>query len=135
MDLDQLLDHPHGTFHDSTIERVEIDYLNRTARFQVQICTGDPNATEHELRESSKPGSLLISGLLFIAMEPPDERYPYQSKDGLWISDTEIVPGVTKGTESLPKNLPANASVYQFFVSEWNSFIYIAATHFSFEWL
>ena len=135
MDLDKLLDHPHGTFHDSTIERVEIDYRNKTARFQIQICTGDPEATEPELRESSKLGFLLITGLLFIAMDPPDERYPFQSSDGLWISDDEIIPGVTKGTESLPKNLPPNASTYRFFVSEWNSFIYIAAEHFSFEWL
>ena len=135
MDLDQLLDHPHGTFHDSTIERVEIDYLNRTARFQVQICTGDPESTEPELREGLKSGVLLISGLLFIAIDPPDERYPYQSGGGLQISDDEILPGMTAGTESLPKNIPTNASAFRFFVSEWNSFIYVAATHFSFEWL
>jgi len=135
MDLDQLLDHPHGTFHDSIIERVEIDYLNRTARFQIQICTGDPEATKPELRESSKPGFLLISGLLFIAMDPPAEGYPYQSRDGLWICAYEIHPGITKGSEPLPKDLPANASVHRFFVSEWNSFIHIAATHFNFEWV
>ena len=135
MNLDELLNCPNGTFHDSTIERIEIDYLARTAKLQVQVSTGDPDATDPELRESKKLGRLLISGLLFLVIDPPDESYPYQTANGLWVSEREFTPGELPGTSALPKNLPPNTFAHLFFVQEWNSCIYLAASHAEFEWL
>jgi hypothetical protein len=135
MNLDHLLNHPHATFHDSILERVEIDYVERKAILKFQICIGGPNSKKQSLHEGKRSGQLNITGLLFLVIEPPDEKYPYQKARGLWIDDGEVGAGVPKSMTKLPKNLPPGAFVHWFFVDEWNSFIYIPATGAKFKWL
>ena len=135
MNLDNLLNHPHATFHDSILERVEIDYVERKAYLQFQICTDDPNSKEQSLRESKRSGQLNITVLLFLSIEPPDEKYPYQKASGLWIDEGEVGDGVPKSMPKFPKNIPPGAFVNWFYVNDWNSFIYLAATGAEFEWL
>jgi len=73
--------------------------------------------------------------LLFLIIEPPDENYPYQKAEGLWIDEGEVGDGVPKNKPKLPKNLPPGAFVHWFYVNDWNSFIYLAATGAEFKWL
>lgn len=41
--LDELLDgEPHGTFHDSTLVRVSVDYVERRVVAEFEISVGDP---------------------------------------------------------------------------------------------
>jgi len=48
MMLDDLFDdtYPHATFHDSTIEKLDLDYLHKEARLFLDIQIGDPTAEE-----------------------------------------------------------------------------------------
>lgn len=134
MNLDSLLVRRTATFHDSVIERIELDYLKRNACLHLQINTGDPDAEGPGERDRREAGALTISGLLFLVMEPPDETYPYQSNEGLWIKDDEITSQTPGISAQLPWNLPQDAFVHRFFVDEWNSFIYVAGTHAEFAW-
>ena len=109
--------------------------MGKKACLQFQISTGDPDSKDPVVRESMRSGQLNISGLLFLIIEPPDERYPYQKAEGLWIDEGEVVDRVPKNMPKLPKNLPPGAFVHWFFVTDWNSFIYLAATGTEFEWL
>ena len=40
-----------------------------------------------------------------------------------------------KTSHKLPYSVPSDAFVYWFFVNEWNSFIHVAATDASFDWI
>ena len=134
MNLDSLLGRPTATFHDSIIERIEVDYLKREAIIHLQIETGNPYASAHAERERKDPGRLTISGLLYLVVEPPDETYPFQSDEGLWIKDDEITSQTPGVSARLPWDLPPGAFVHRFFVDDWNSFIYVAGTHAKFSW-
>ncbi|WP_306601067.1 hypothetical protein [Geothrix sp. 21YS21S-2] len=134
MNLDSLLGQPHATFHDAVIERIEVDYLRKVAVIHLQIDEWNPDASSLEDRERKIPGTLTVSGLLYFVMEPPDENYPFQANDGLWISEDEITPRTPGVSARLPWNLPEEAFVHRLFVNEWNSFIYLAGTHAEFVW-
>ncbi|RPI79343.1 MAG: hypothetical protein EHM45_03215 [Desulfobacteraceae bacterium] len=121
MDFNHLLNHPHATFHDSILERLEIDYVGKKACLQFQISTGDPESKDPVVRESMRSGQLNITGLLFLTIEPPDESYPYQKAEGLWVDEGEVGEGIPKNMLKLPKNLPPGAFVHWFFVNDWNS--------------
>jgi len=135
MDFNHLLNHPHATFHNSILERVEIDYVGKKACLQFQISTGDPNSKEQSVRKSMRSRQLNITDLLFLTIEPPDEKYPHQKASGLWIDAGEVGDGIPKSMPKLPKNMLPGAFVHWFYVNDWNSFIYLSATGAEFNWL
>jgi hypothetical protein len=114
---------------------MDIDYSARTVRLGFNVNVGDPDAGDKAVRERRRRGSFLISGLIFLVIDPPDPKYPYQASGGLWIPDDgEVTADVPKNAPALPGNLPSGAFVHYFFVNPWNSFIYLAATGAEFRW-
>ena len=48
-----------------------MDYLKRQAVLHFQIETGNPDAHATKERERKGPGTLTLTGLLYLVMEPP----------------------------------------------------------------
>jgi hypothetical protein len=83
---------------------------------------GTPNAEEY------CPAELRVNHLLFCAIDPPDPRYPFApAGDPLDVSGADGM-GDMSGSAALTARLPADVSLYTFFVVQWNSFIYIAGS-------
>jgi hypothetical protein len=130
-DIENML--PSG-FHDALLQRISIDYVKREALIDLDVCIGDPDANEEEEREAHRLGHLRLYNLLFLVIEPPDPRYPCNYPEYLMI-DSGPIPLLKKDPPiNLPELLPADAFTHYFFVSDWNAFIYLAATDASFWW-
>lgn len=135
LNLESLLDdkYPHASFHDSYIKRIDLNFLKRVAQFNFKLFVGNPDAREGQPREAD--GLLTLTGLLYIALDPPDSRYPYDeqalevSYDGP-VETTQFKSAIPK----LPGDLPAEAFEHCFFITTWNSFLFVAATGAYFEW-
>jgi len=135
-------EHPHASFHDATLTRLEVDYLARRATFSLRVWVGDPDAEERSMRQISRTGKLVVTGLLFCALDPPDRRCLYEYPQGLvglgglWIADDgEVTEEQPAGAASkLPLPLPSDAFLHYFFLNDWNSFIYIAGREATFQW-
>ena len=135
LSLESLLDdrYPHASFHDSYIKSIGVDFLTREAKFSITLFVGNPDAREEQPREAD--GLLTLTGLLYIALEPPDPRYSYD-EDALEVSydgpveTTQFKAAIPK----LPGDLPEEAFEHCFFINNWNSFLFIAARGACFEW-
>lgn len=125
--------HPQASFHDSTINKISVDFLAREAKFECIIFVVGPDDRDAQPREAS--GVLTLTGLLYIAVEPPFPNYPYE-EDGLEISyDGPVETTDFKApTPNLPESLPDDAFAHCFFINNWNSFMFVAATGAYFEW-
>jgi hypothetical protein len=111
---------PNG-FHDSKIIGLRLDYVQRTAEIDLEICVSGPDDAAIEEYRSC---TLLISELIYFVIEPPDT--PYAADSEPWLVDggsTEL----EQSAYPLPNPLPAGAFTYWFFVSNWNSFIHVGA--------
>ncbi|HEV2863663.1 MAG TPA: hypothetical protein VGX48_21800 [Pyrinomonadaceae bacterium] len=126
-------EYPHASFHDSTIRKIAVDFLTREAKFDCVVFVGDPDDREAQPREAS--GILTFTGLLYITAGPPSSSYPYE-EGGLEISyDGPVETTNFKAPiPTLPETLPEDAFTHCFFVNNWNSFMFIAATGAHFEW-
>src|SRR5262245_44331541 len=127
MNLEQLEKSLPNGFHDAQIEEIIVDYVSRKAVVKMQLLVGNPDAAPEKEREAYKPAELRLSDVLYFVVDPPDPKYKYAEKNGLWIdagrADEESAP-----TSPIPLDqLPTGASAYWFFVNDWNSFIHIAA--------
>ena len=111
---------PNG-FHDSSITAIRLNYAQRTAEIDMEIWV---SVAEDEDSEQYRSVTLSISELIYFVIEPPD--YPNNSH-----AEPSLVDGgsseVAESASRLPKPLPAGAFTYWFFVSNWNSFIHVAA--------
>lgn len=72
-------------------------------------------------REAYRGARIEISGLLFLVMEPPDPKYPFE--------DANLrIDGCDMNLKSeLLQTIPADAFFRSLWVSDWNAFIHIAA--------
>ena len=84
-----------------------------------------------ERREPYKRGQILISGLLFAVMEPPDPRYPFWTSARLTIDGCDMSENLS--TE-LTNSLPADAFFRSLWVNEWNAFIHIGGESAELVW-
>jgi hypothetical protein len=111
---------PNG-FHDSSIFGVRLNYVQRTAEIDMEIHVSGP---EDENKEKYQPATLFISGLIYFVIEPP-------GPPNIAHAEPSRVDGGSSELEQaaypLPKPLPEGTFTYWFFVSNWNSFIHIAA--------
>lgn len=113
---------PNG-FHDAEIEAIRIDYAQNKAEFVLDIWVGtmdDPPAT----RETYRKGILLISGLLYCAMDVPDEECSFANSRPLTID-------LAEPTEFHPNGA---AFACRFWVNEWNAFIHLSGMSAELEW-
>ena len=79
---------------------------------------------DDEDKEKYQPATLFISGLVYFVIEPP-------GPPNIAHAEPSRVDGGSSELEQtaypLPKPVPDGAFTYWFFVSNWNSFIHIAA--------
>jgi hypothetical protein len=124
MTLDEIADTLPNGFHDAQIKSINIDYVRRVAILDMEILMAD---SIEDRTETYRAAQLILSRLLFLVIEAPDSKYPYQEERALWVDA-----GSEKSTETLaprprPTPLPDNAFTHWFFVNNWNAFIHVAA--------
>lgn len=121
---------PNG-FHDAKIDRLSVDYRTGTLTLSMQLWTGTLGTAD---AENYSPAELRVNRLLFCAIEPPDPRYPFAPNgDPLDVSGADGL-GDLEAKAGLVAGLPADASLYRFFVDRWNSFICIAGWDIHLSW-
>ena len=119
---------PNG-FHDSLISTINIDYVNASVRIEIAIWNGEMVKDDAE-REKWRSAILVLNGLQYFTIEPPDERYLYSRPQAI-----DVDMGDPKTKPTLPSNIPANAFAESFFVSDWNCFIHLAALDANLTWV
>ena len=125
-ELDALL--PSG-LHDAKLDRVAINFADRTVRLELNIWVGDD-----EEREAYRRAQVTLSGLLFWVSEPPDPSYPFASPRPLWIDAGPLTDKLPERQPALPP-VPQGAFANWIFVRDWNAFIYVAAEDANLTWL
>jgi hypothetical protein len=120
---------PNG-LHDAEMQRVNIDYRQRTITLDMSVFVGDVDAP-NEKREAYREGTLVVSGLQFAAIEPPDGRYPFASPEASRVDSCEM----TKNLDPrLLQSLPEGSFVRSLFVVDWNAFVHIAGSSAEIHW-
>jgi hypothetical protein len=122
---------PNG-LHDSKVSQIAVDYQQRKLTLDLDVWTGDMTNNRPELREAYRRGHMLISGLLFAVMEPPDPRYPFLNSDRLTVDGCDMSKNLSA---ALMNSLPAGAFFRSLWVHEWNAFIHIASRNAELIWL
>jgi hypothetical protein len=127
--------YPHASFHDAVMEEINISYLNRQVEIRCKLYVGDPDS-DLVSRETVAHGLLLMTGFIYLSIDPPDQNYNYD-EGGLDISYDDSVKNISH--ESLrckiPQDIPEDAFVHCFHINNYNSFLLIAATGAQFSWL
>ena len=126
-DVDREL--PNG-FHEAYLLRLTADYAKATLTLDLNLLMGTPDGRTREERERYKLGRIRITGLCWCIMAPPDSILNGNPRgfriDAGPVSDLELPP-------KLPA-LPPGVFSWWFFVSEWNTSIYVAGRSASLEW-
>ncbi len=122
-------------FHDVKISHIRVDYVKRVAELECIIPVGDWNSpNRYGITEGEIKGSLFMTGLLYLVIEPPDANYPYEDSEGIEITSEgsatteEFKTKYADHLSGLPQDLPEQAFLHWFYVAEWNTFIFVAAT-------
>jgi archaellum component FlaF (FlaF/FlaG flagellin family) len=112
-EIEKLL--PNG-FHDTVVHSIEINYESKKATF---IITPLDN---NEIKCEVKKIKLILNGLTYLTIDPPDSKYPYQKNNSICVdlSDDDKYYNLAKVTNT-------NNFTGRFFVYGWNSFIHVAA--------
>jgi hypothetical protein len=133
MTLEEIENETPNGLHDAELRSIRIDYSSRTALLGVNLHVGLPSDASDSAREAYRAAEIVISGLVFVAIDPPASDRLSQVEGGLWI---DAGPGTreTLNPDAL-KALPADAFVHWIYVREWNSFIHIVARSASLNWL
>ena len=128
-ELDQEL--PNG-FHDSKIRAISADFVGRSIQLKMDLLTGLPDTANPE---EYRAGTLAVISPHLFFLEPPDPRYPF-IPDGtaLNVDGDSVRVGQSAEVDRLLPVLPENATVYRFFLEEWNSFLYLAGASVAFSW-
>ena len=113
---------PNG-FHDAKIDALHLDYKTGALSLSMRLLCGSPGMAD---QEDYCRAELRVGRLLFCAIDPPDPRYPFApDHEPLGVSGADGL-GDLAANSDLITRLPSDASLYRFFVEQWNSFIYIA---------
>jgi len=130
---------PNG-LHDSALKSLSIDYEHRTLCLDVSIKVGDSDGPR-EQRDDVRDAEIQMSGVVFFVIDPPssDAGYDFKSPGELWIVDDYETRSIPRFTKTIDKKLldavPAEAFVQSFFVSEWNSYLHVAARDCAMKWV
>jgi len=113
---------PNG-FHDAKIDSLSVDYKVGVLTLSMKVLAGTPGMPDEE---DYCAAELRVNRLLFCAIESPDPRYPFvPNGDSLDVSGAAGLDDLAVNAD-LVARLPADVSLYRFFVEQWNSFICIA---------
>ena len=125
---------PNG-FHDAHIHRLSVDYVNREAAITFDVLVGIPEGKNEFEREAYRKCLLKLTGLEYFIIDPPDPTYQFNKPATLWVDASPLETAKLKSSVKLPSLQAQNAFAYLFFVQDWNSSLYVAATDASLEWL
>ena len=130
--LDSLLyDEPHGTFHDSVLVGVQVDYVAKRLVADFDVCIGDPDADDEKSRERRRRGRLTVEGLTVWAVELP-QATTATTQGGLWVGS------VTRLAESSTGRALAgridNSLGWVFWFNDINACAYVAGAKATFTW-
>jgi hypothetical protein len=130
LELDRLLDDAGGTFHDSTLLQLEVDFVVERLRgfFEVHVVIDG--------QEQLRRGTLVLDGLIRFEMEGNGPLGAIEGSKGLWISaDGPLEESSDVGHSKVPKGELAEAGfAYFLFVSDTNSYIKLVSRSVRFEW-
>ena len=127
---------PNG-FHDSKILYFSLDAKTRTLTMRFSLWVGSMDDLNPEVYREI---ALTAQGISIFFVEPPDPTYPF-SLDGQGLAaqgdfvDVKRSRFVSEQAGNVLKKLPSRASIYRFFLENWNSFLYVAAEEVSFSWI
>lgn len=125
---------PNG-FHDALLHNFSVNYVKREATLTLDILVGVPEGKTKFEQEACRKCELKLSGLEYFIIDPPDATYQFTKSGSLWIDAGPLEKTKLKSKVKLPSLQSKNAFAYLFFVQDWNSSFYIAATDSSLEWL
>jgi hypothetical protein len=128
--LEELEDTLPNGLHDSEVQSILIDYVQRRATMQLSVFVGELDAPV-ELREAYKEASLVISGLLFAVLEPPDSSYRFAEPASLRVDACDMSKDLDP---SLLAVLPEGSFVRSLFVKDWNAFVHFAGSDAGIFW-
>ena len=105
-------------FHDALLHAYSVDLVARMARFRLEICVGNPAASDYASREARRFGTLILSGLEYLAFDLPDFNYDGRTP---YLIDL-CGPSIASGSASKDGLFSG-----RFFVSSTNSFVHFSA--------
>lgn len=128
-ELDRKL--PNG-FHDSKIRKISVDFAGGSILIGMDLLVGLPRTPSPE---GYRAGTLRVASPYLFFIEPPDPQYRFiPNGSPLNVDGDSVKVGQNPEVDRLLPVLPANASVYRFFLEEWNSFLYLAGGDAAFSW-
>jgi hypothetical protein len=121
---------PNG-FHDATLLQVSLDSVERCATVKISVHVSVDGDQDRELY---RVGILSAKSVSLFFMEPPDPNHRFAlSGRGIGVSGDSVALGQNPETDLLLRKLPSDATAYRFFLEEWNSFFYLAASEVAFS--
>ena len=119
---------PNG-FHDSELQRFEMDYVHRKLQFDLVVWIGAMDDTRR--RELYRPARLTLDNVAFFVIEPPDTSYSWLKSGAIRIDAGEGQPG--QSATALP-SAPDGTSMTWMYLGELNRFLLFSAGNASLEW-
>lgn len=123
MTLDEIQQSLPSGLHDARIISITLDYVQRQAVFDIEVCFTDADNDGPEIYKGAK---LYLTPFLYCNIEAPDSKYPFAFNKPLRV-DAGCEQMNNAAPFRLPDPLPEGAFTCWFFVKNWNSFIHIAA--------
>lgn len=127
--------YPFASFHDAKFRSISADYEERTLEVKCLLWVGDLDAPPGPEREMTARGVLLFSGLLYFAVEPPENHASFEegpldiTSDGSWASRD-----LPASIPNLPQDMDDDAFVHWFYASNLDAFLVVAAKQAVFAW-
>jgi hypothetical protein len=122
-DLEQTL--PSG-LHDALIYAFRVDCAALELRLEVDVGDFTPQAY-------FRPASVVLAGLLWFELDPRHRGVPL-SDQGEMSMDTGPVEDLRRRPQRLPDRFPPGAFCTYIFLSEWESYMYVAAHEAALTW-
>jgi hypothetical protein len=135
MTLDELDNTLPNGFHDAEIFSYEVDFVEATAKFHLNLLVGWPEDPAEE-RQKYQEATVVVSGLCFLSIDPPSSTYPFLP-DGkpICVSSDPADADTLQSLPDLAAKFPGSTWCYRFFVHDWNAFIHIAARDAQVTWV
>jgi hypothetical protein len=132
MTFDELeLSLPNG-FHDATILGISFDCYKSSAMIRLSVHV---SADDDDDRERYRIGLLDANSIHLFFIDRPDPNYNLgKIGKGISVSGDSVHIGQDAEIDVLLRKLPPGVSAYRFFMEDWNSFFYIAASVSTFSW-
>jgi len=118
------------SLHDAMLRTLTTDLIGRTAELVLDVCVGDPEAPPGPDRERRRRGRLELTDVEYLAVEPPDPRYPYRLPGSVQVDSCDADPAL-----SSRYHMPEGTFAGRLFVTDWNSFIHLSARNATLSWL